>query len=386
MGIEAEGDRVLKHQEIVQLADAVAASSGIATGIGTNRYGAQLIVQAAGVTMRLWSFVARSEGGPGSKCPHGVVLAPARYVTFRGNVASAGWRSSPMQQDVITRLLNVKTVAKSRPHAGHDPVEVGSGQPRADGEGRNAPHGRRPSTPSPPPASSLRRFPAPPAAVTTGLQPGGHVAATPAPDSRNMENIGGLTRSAITVLIPAHNEAQDIGTTIKSVQSQSRQPDAIAVVCDNCTDNTAEVARGYGVRVLFSVRNAGRKAGAMNQALAILLPELADDDLVVCMDADTIIEHDMLRNAERLFWRQPRLGAVSSNHLIEYKRTAIELLQAMEYERDRRMIGRRKGRYGCMTGMAAMYRVRAMRDVIAAHGSVYRRHELDRGLEAYDRA
>ena len=46
VGIEAEGDRVLKHQEIVELADAVAASSGIATGIGTNRYGAQLIVQA----------------------------------------------------------------------------------------------------------------------------------------------------------------------------------------------------------------------------------------------------------------------------------------------------------------------------------------------------
>jgi hypothetical protein len=47
VGIEAEGDRVLAHEEIVELADAVAASSGIATGIGTSRYGAQLIVQAA---------------------------------------------------------------------------------------------------------------------------------------------------------------------------------------------------------------------------------------------------------------------------------------------------------------------------------------------------
>jgi hypothetical protein len=46
VGIEAEGDRVLAHEEIVELADAVAASSGIAAGIGTNRYGAQLIVQA----------------------------------------------------------------------------------------------------------------------------------------------------------------------------------------------------------------------------------------------------------------------------------------------------------------------------------------------------
>jgi hypothetical protein len=47
VGIEAEGDHVLTREEVVELADAVAPSNGIATGIGTNRYGAQLIVQAA---------------------------------------------------------------------------------------------------------------------------------------------------------------------------------------------------------------------------------------------------------------------------------------------------------------------------------------------------
>ena len=46
VGIEAEGDRVLTREQVVELADAVAASGGIATGIGTNRYGAQLIVEA----------------------------------------------------------------------------------------------------------------------------------------------------------------------------------------------------------------------------------------------------------------------------------------------------------------------------------------------------
>ena len=46
VGLEAEGDRVLTHDEIVELADAVAPSSGIATGIGTHRYGAQLVVDA----------------------------------------------------------------------------------------------------------------------------------------------------------------------------------------------------------------------------------------------------------------------------------------------------------------------------------------------------
>ena len=47
VGIEAEGDHVLTREEVVELADAVAASGGIATGIGTTRYGAQLIVEAA---------------------------------------------------------------------------------------------------------------------------------------------------------------------------------------------------------------------------------------------------------------------------------------------------------------------------------------------------
>jgi hypothetical protein len=46
VGIEAEGDRVFTREEIVELADAVAASSGVASGIGTRRYGAQLLVTA----------------------------------------------------------------------------------------------------------------------------------------------------------------------------------------------------------------------------------------------------------------------------------------------------------------------------------------------------
>jgi hypothetical protein len=47
VGIEAELGRITTREEVVELADAVAASNGIATGIGTTHYGAQLIVEAA---------------------------------------------------------------------------------------------------------------------------------------------------------------------------------------------------------------------------------------------------------------------------------------------------------------------------------------------------
>jgi hypothetical protein len=70
VGLEAEGDRVFTREEIVELADAVAASSGVATGIGTSRYGAQLLVtadsreDAIATATGLFTAAARTAGLP----------------------------------------------------------------------------------------------------------------------------------------------------------------------------------------------------------------------------------------------------------------------------------------------------------------------------------
>ena len=46
--LRADGDRVLTREEVVELADAIAAYEGIASGIGTTAYAAQLVVDADG--------------------------------------------------------------------------------------------------------------------------------------------------------------------------------------------------------------------------------------------------------------------------------------------------------------------------------------------------
>jgi len=46
VSIVAEGDRVVRTDEVVELADAVAAWGGIASGVGAQHYGAQLVVDA----------------------------------------------------------------------------------------------------------------------------------------------------------------------------------------------------------------------------------------------------------------------------------------------------------------------------------------------------
>jgi hypothetical protein len=46
VGIEADAGRALTREEVVELADAVAGCDGMASGIGSSRYGVTLIVQA----------------------------------------------------------------------------------------------------------------------------------------------------------------------------------------------------------------------------------------------------------------------------------------------------------------------------------------------------
>jgi hypothetical protein len=70
VGIEAEGDRVFTREEVVELADAVAAHGGVATGIGTNCYGAQLLVvadsreDAIAAATELFTAAAKTAGLP----------------------------------------------------------------------------------------------------------------------------------------------------------------------------------------------------------------------------------------------------------------------------------------------------------------------------------
>ena len=46
----------------------------------------------------------------------------------------------------------------------------------------------------------------------------------------------------IVVVVPAHNEQESIARTIKALLGQTRQPDRIVVVADNCTDQTVQIA------------------------------------------------------------------------------------------------------------------------------------------------
>jgi glycosyltransferase involved in cell wall biosynthesis len=92
---------------------------------------------------------------------------------------------------------------------------------------------------------------------------------------------------AITVVIPAYNEAGRIADAIKSAHAQTEPPAEVLVIDDGSTDETASIARSLGVRVL-SQRNAGVSA-ARNLAI-----QKASCPWVAFCDADDILLPDKL--------------------------------------------------------------------------------------------
>jgi hypothetical protein len=72
----------------------------------------------------------------------------------------------------------------------------------------------------------------------------------------------------IVVVVPAHNEEASIARTLQALLQQTRRPDRVIVVADNCSDKTVEVARRFGSRVtvIETVGNRDRKVGALTMA------------------------------------------------------------------------------------------------------------------------
>lgn len=172
----------------------------------------------------------------------------------------------------------------------------------------------------------------------------------------------------VTAVIPAHDEAANLPATLASLARQSVEPVRVIVVADNCTDDTADVARAHGCEVFETVGNTERKAGALNQLLRELLPELGDNDTVLVMDADTKLDPGFLEAAVRRFTDDRALMAVGGLFHGEPGHGLIGQLQRNEYTRYAREIKRRRGRVFVLTGTASIFRARALRTVAASRG------------------
>lgn len=184
----------------------------------------------------------------------------------------------------------------------------------------------------------------------------------------------------LTVLIPAHNEEDQIADVIASVRNQTRPADEIVVIADNCADRTVPLARALGATVVETQGNKHKKAGALNQVLNSILPHASDQDRILVMDADSYLDADFVAVASawltgdgsKIFggiggtFRGRRDGQRPARGIRRLLRWWVETVQCNEYARYGRDVNRKSGRVLVLTGTATLFNVAALRTVMAA--------------------
>lgn len=95
-------------------------------------------------------------------------------------------------------------------------------------------------------------------------------------------------RPRIAVLVPAHNESTGVLPTIRQILAQLSPEDRLVVIADNCSDDTAAVARSAGALVAERHNLELRGKGyALDHGVKFLASD--PPDVVVIIDADCVV-------------------------------------------------------------------------------------------------
>jgi len=114
---------------------------------------------------------------------------------------------------------------------------------------------------------------------------------SPTPD----ESDSGVEKPPIAIVVPAHNEASGIARTLENLCHIARCDGAasVVVIADNCTDDTAQIARLLGARVLERQDESRRGKGyALDFAFRTLGGENYSGYVVI--DADSVADANLL--------------------------------------------------------------------------------------------
>ncbi len=103
-------------------------------------------------------------------------------------------------------------------------------------------------------------------------------------------------------ILPAHNEEKVIANLIESLNNQDYDKDLldIYVIADNCTDDTAKIAKEHGAIVYERYDQKNKSKGyALNWFLQQKIKENADYDAFFVFDADNIVDKNFTKSMNK---------------------------------------------------------------------------------------
>jgi peptidoglycan-N-acetylglucosamine deacetylase len=168
----------------------------------------------------------------------------------------------------------------------------------------------------------------------------------------------------VAVVIPAYDEEAVLEGAVASALASDLPDLRVVVVDDGSTDGTWKVARRLArdprVTALPQRPNQGKPA-ALDAGIAA-----TEAELVVTVDADTVLSRDAVRLLVAPLAHDPGLGAVAGNIKVGNRTGVLTLFQSLEYITGLNLGRRAQHVLGCITtvpGAAAAWRRAAVAEV-----------------------
>lgn len=135
----------------------------------------------------------------------------------------------------------------------------------------------------------------------------------------------------VSILVPCFNEEDVVKKALKSVLAIDYPNFEVLLIDDGSSDSTLEIAKEVATEEqkhrirLIHKKNAG-KAAALNRGI-----EEALGEFVLCMDADSLMQSDVLRQGVFHFENRPELAAVAGNVRVGNRGNFLLTFQRLEY-------------------------------------------------------
>lgn len=137
----------------------------------------------------------------------------------------------------------------------------------------------------------------------------------------------------VSVIVPAWNEEVGIRATVESLEASEYRNMEIIVVNDGSTDRSdrimhelvAQNGRPPPIPLIYEYKENGGKGRALNRGVA-----LSTGDLIVSIDADSMVRPDTITNFVRHF-EDPSVMAAVGNVKIGNTATLLGMLQHLEF-------------------------------------------------------
>lgn len=123
---------------------------------------------------------------------------------------------------------------------------------------------------------------------------------------RKRQTISQQVEGEVWVVIPAHNEASVISSTLQTLNSQRNTNTHVLVIADNCDDETGRLALEHGCHVIERSNQIFRGKGFALQFACQYLGKHHDPSVVVILDADCQVDPDTVSQISSLAFQLNR--------------------------------------------------------------------------------